>query len=399
MNFSIRLKFTMAHNTPANKTILLAGASVRALAHSCLRAGLTPWCMDCFADHDLLNRCNTICIHEGYPESILKALDLSPQGPLMFTGGLENHPRLLDNIQRIRPIAGIHGQSLQNLRHVPEWSSHLLSRGLRVPGYLEMAPDTGPDVRWLAKPYRGSGGRGIFRTQDSPPPGFFLQEFIPGQSRSASFCFHEHRWEFLGATLQIPPQPWLHSTGFQYSGNIGPIELKNQERQDLESIAESLAEFARPCGLLNLDYILSDDHAIPLEINPRYSASMELLELALGRSLIDEHLQGTGWGHLCHTLKQPPSRPGGVLGKAIYYARESFRFPDHLPEFKDSADLWAVPEFADIPASGQSISPGQPVLSLFAQGTSPDAVLSKLKEQSQKVELFLAGERAYPNPK
>src|SRR5262245_1733505 len=89
------------------QTIIIAGASARAAAFSALRAGLEPYCFDLFADADLAARCPVVRLDaDGYPHNLLKEIRKSPTGPWMYTGGLENHPRLVDAISRERELWG-----------------------------------------------------------------------------------------------------------------------------------------------------------------------------------------------------------------------------------------------------------------------------------------------------
>ena len=56
-------------------------------------------------------------------------------------------------------------------------------------------------------------------------------------------------------------------------------------------------------GWFGVDYILRDGIPWPVEINPRYTASLEIHELASGRSLLPEHR------HACEASTTPPARP------------------------------------------------------------------------------------------
>lgn len=380
----------MSHNTPIKKNIILIGASVRALAFSCLRAGLEPWCLDCFADYDLVEQCQAQLLKTGYPESALHLLAQAPMGPVLYTGGLENYPQFLEQVQELLPIAGITGASLKKCRDVADWSEFLGRKGLRVPKVLPSGVPPLKQLLWLAKPEKSGGGKGIFKSQTAAEPGYFLQEFIKGQSKSAIFCFGMEGPRLLGTSLQIPPQEWLHSTQFQYSGNIGPLEPCLKEKQELEQIAHHLTEYCQPKGLLNLDYILAGDRVVPLEINPRYSASMELIEYSTGQSLICQHLEASGWHHLA--THESPTLPQSMLllGKAIYYSPAPFKFPASFKGYSQKKDCWQIPEFADIPHPNQKIEANQPVLTIFGNGSTPDEVLANLEKQARDLEFFLA---------
>src|SRR5438105_75384 len=79
--------------------IIILGASARAAAFSAYRAGMQPWCADLFADADLARRfpVRKVPINE-YPHGLVDTLPDAPDGPVIYTGGLENCPGLLLHI-------------------------------------------------------------------------------------------------------------------------------------------------------------------------------------------------------------------------------------------------------------------------------------------------------------
>src|SRR4051812_33753816 len=86
--------------------LVLLGASVRAAASSALRAGLSPWGIDLFADADLCARCPAMRLGGRYPQGFLEAIENAPPGPWLYTGGLENHPFLVGQLADRRPLWG-----------------------------------------------------------------------------------------------------------------------------------------------------------------------------------------------------------------------------------------------------------------------------------------------------
>jgi predicted ATP-grasp superfamily ATP-dependent carboligase len=117
-------------------------------------------------------------------------------------------------------------------------------------------------------------------------------------------------------------------------------------------------------GLFGVDLIVSDGVPWTIEVNPRYTASVEVVELATGRALVAEHARAFG--------VEPPGRdvpPGprpGCVGKVVVYAKRSFAWPDWpLAIPWRLADPWALPRYADVPAAGTEFGPGDPVLTLI----------------------------------
>jgi predicted ATP-grasp superfamily ATP-dependent carboligase len=144
-------------------------------------------------------------------------------------------------------------------------------------------------------------------------------------------------------------------------------------------------------GLFGIDGVLSGDTFWPVEINPRYTASVEVLEYATG-------LQALAWHRRVFDFEAPepavlvaPLRTP-VVGKAILFARAELTFPLDGPWLRTLQNVGPVeemPEFADIPEAGQEIRPGQPVLTLFVRAGSVDACQVALRERAGDLDRWL----------
>jgi predicted ATP-grasp superfamily ATP-dependent carboligase len=121
-------------------------------------------------------------------------------------------------------------------------------------------------------------------------------------------------------------------------------------------------------GLFGVDLILdSRGRMHVLEINPRYTAAMELLELAHGHALLGENIEA---------LKtMADSVPTLIHGKAIVYARETVRVDDLYAWFNAAS-------IADVPQIGEVIPQGRPICTLLARGNSTDHVLAELHDMA-----------------
>jgi predicted ATP-grasp superfamily ATP-dependent carboligase len=149
----------------------------------------------------------------------------------------------------------------------------------------------------------------------------------------------------------------------------------------LELMGRVLAlEFAL-VGIFGVDYILSDDEPWPVEVNPRYTASVEVLELALRRSLLAEQLQTCNPERFASNRSRATSAPPArcVVGKAIAYASRDLVAPDIPIDEAWRDDAFAIPTVADIPWPETRIEAGQPVLTVFL--SAPDLASCEAKLQ------------------
>src|SRR6266481_3262332 len=97
------------------QSLIVLGASARAAAFSARRAGFQPYAIDLFADRDLAAICPAEKIRR-YPYDFLVSLAAAPRAPWIYTGGLENFPRLVDLLATLRPLLGNPGSVLRQVR-------------------------------------------------------------------------------------------------------------------------------------------------------------------------------------------------------------------------------------------------------------------------------------------
>jgi uncharacterized protein len=367
--------------------VILIGASVRAMAVSALRAGWTPWCADLFGDADLtrIAPVRKVSIAE-YPRGLIDALADAPPGPVIYGGGLENRPDLIERIDR--PLWGNPPDVLRAIRTPSRWTRCLQSARLACPALAESPPTLG---HWLLKPRRSAGGIGIlpYAGQAFNPRTHFLQERIDGRSASAVFLGQSDSAILLGVTEQLIGTAWLNAAGFHYAGSIGPLPLEPATATHWCALGTALTSEFHLRGLFGVDAMVRDGIPWPVEINPRYTASIDILERSSKISFMQAHRAAFEPGPATIT---PPTATA-IWGKAVLYARATIAFPARGPwdtALADGVDL-DVTQYADIPLAGEIIERGRPVLTLFARGESAPACLAKLREKAEDLDRQLWG--------
>jgi predicted ATP-grasp superfamily ATP-dependent carboligase len=383
---------------PNPSTVLIIGASTRAAAFAALRAQLRPWCVDLFNDADLKARCPTVALVPGaYPRGLVEVVRRGPPGPWMYTGGLENRPALVRELARLRPLWGNDSSSLAIVRSPRALCRLLRDAGLCCPALRTQPPDGASSFRWLRKPWAGAGGAGIRFWEGSqatrPRKRVYFQEYIEGDACSAAYLGDAHRARLLGVTRQLVGEPWLNAARFHYCGSIGPLRLPSGLRQAVVQLGDVLVKGAGLRGLFGVDFVLRDGVPWPVEVNPRYTASMEVLEysthlpaLALHRSVFDQSALAP--------VPAAETSAAGWVGKAVLFARDHLVFACDGPwqsTLRHPLPVEELPDFADIPRAGQRIKAGSPVLTLFARGASPADCLDALRQTAGDLDRRLFG--------
>lgn len=352
--------------------------------------------MDLFADEDLRARCPSMPLPGDYPKGFIPWIANELPGPWMYTGALENWPLLVGQMAKYRPLWGNDVEALLTCRNPLELQQLLEAAGLPVPRNDLMSLRLPYGVaRWIIKPVQSAGGAGVrmassLSGEPSSVP-TYMQEFIPGEPHAAVYIGVNKKARFLGLTRQLIGIPWLNSSGFHYCGSVGPVEPSARLSSHLEHLGNTLAAGCPLKGLFGVDGIIRDDVFWPVEVNPRYTASVEILEYATRLCALAHHRKAFD-----ATLPDAPAvvPTQEVLGKAILYAKTTFQFPDQGP-WRDVVEspcpIEEMPAYADIPPPGEEIDAGKPILTLFARGKSVDECTENLRLKSLELDERLFG--------
>lgn len=368
-----------------NEMVLILGASTRAAAQSAVRAGLRPVCADLFADQDLRAIAEVLPL-ERYPHDLPSAARRAPHCPWMYTGALENHPQTIEAISAERPLWGNQAEVIRGVRDPFLLSNAIEQAGLPTAGVRRAAERPTADGSWLLKPLRSAAGRGIAvwdaNAANSPTlrePHYF-QRRLAGRSISAVYV------AFSGGTVFMGISEQLIVDSFRYAGTIGPMSLAEEIEQQVRRTGEVVAGTFGLRGLFGCDFVVDGARAWLVEVNPRYTASVEVYEHAYGAALVDLHRRA------CEETADPAPgdfRARVVVGKSIVYAERDVRAPS-LSELITADN--AVPALADIPAPGTLIEIGHPICTVLASGNSQEECCESLQARVDRLRRELFGD-------
>jgi predicted ATP-grasp superfamily ATP-dependent carboligase len=365
-------------------TVLVAGFSARALARSALSAGFDVVALDGFGDRDLLERAPRpvahVLVQPFHPQAAARLGTSITADSLAYTSNFENHPAALGALQRGRTLWGNTPAVLRAVRSPERVAEVLRAAGLPVPRLCPDEPDSSRDA-WMVKPRRSGGGRGIrIWTPGEPARRHeYLQERIEGVPGSLVFLGDGRTALPLALTRQVVGDPRFGGWGYCYVGSLlasrrHPLfEVQESLFASAVAVAEALTAGFGLVGLNTVDFMARDGVAWPVEVNPRHSASVELIERELGTSLFPSHVEGvhgtaTGPGHDALGWAAVP-------GKAILYARRRLTMTG-------SDALLASDDAADVAADGTAIPAGAPVCTIFARADSGEACIAALAARS-----------------
>ena len=339
--------------------VLIAGVSTRALAESAARAGYAVTALDAFGDLDQHAGVRSLSLPRGFgvPFSAAAAATVARGlefDAVAYLSPFENHPSAVRQLADLAPLWGNSATALRRARD-PKALVDLL--GLSADGAS----------RWLLKPRASGGGRNIrwWKPGEPVPRGWHVQPYVEGVPGSIVFVAAAGRCVPLGLTRQLIGNENFGATEFRYCGSIfaGADDRQFARDASLFESAVGLAEVASEqlglVGVNGIDFVARDGVAHAIEINPRYSASMELSERVFGLSIFAAHAAACSHSMLPAFDLDHGRRQSHAFGKAIVFARRDVICGDTRPWVDD-------PTVRDVPHPGERIAAGRPVCTVFA---------------------------------
>lgn len=230
---------------------------------------------------------------------------------------------------------------------------------------------------FLKKPSAGGGGKNI-EIVNNPAEysadnrlqiadDFYLQEYIKGKSFSVQFAADGKKAKILSFCRQLSAVN--SKSAFKYGGNI----LVKPDKATIKKIAEAadlLVKNYSLKGINGFDYIQNENGLYFLELNPRYTAAVELLIPIFGRELFavyfKDQLKKEYLNHYLNTEFK-------LSGKVIYYAEEKIKIKHDLGRKFEQVYNRALNnkfknvevEIRDIPTAGEVFNQKDPVFTLI----------------------------------
>jgi predicted ATP-grasp superfamily ATP-dependent carboligase len=359
-----------------SEKLLILGASVRAAAQSATRAGFLPVGADLFADVDAA-RCGEVLCVEDYLQGFMHAATQWPEVPWMYTGALENYPAVIEQLSIGRKLWGNDAATVRRVRDIWRLRDVLKDAGLAFPESRPTADDIPRDGTWLRKAARSAGGLqvGIWDTQAARAQigPCYYQRRIEGQAVAGVFVANGSSAQMLGISTQ---QVQDAATGdYRYVGSSTVLKQYDEVAEPMQRIGAVLAAQFKLVGLFGVDAVFDGTTLWPIEVNPRYTASVEIHERAAGFHALELHRAGCVEGKLPERSYLSADMH---VAKTVYYAEHDLTITaafSHWAAALNAKKVW--PEIADIPAEGTTIRTGQPVTTLLVSGATAEEILEK----------------------
>jgi uncharacterized protein len=370
--------------------VLLAGVSTRGFAESAARAGYEVVAVDGFGDLDLRAAAAEVRVVRVGGRFSARAAAAAVRDvrcdAAVYEASFDNHPGAVRALAAHRTLWGNPPAVLARTRDPRRLARVVRDAGLPGPRVRFTRPPPGLPSGWIVKPRRSGGGEGVavWRRGTPLPRGSYFQERIIGVTGSIVFAADGRRAVPLGVSRILAGESAFGADGFRYCGNIlgsaGDPQFPADERllDRATLLAERVTRAFGLVGVNGVDFVARRGLPYAIEVNPRYTAAMELVERAYGLSLFDLHV-GACHGTLpAFDLAAARRRVAHAVGKAILYARRPTALGDTGPWLLDG-------DVRDISAAGTRFAPRDPICTIFARGRDAAACFAALARRAARL--------------
>ncbi len=358
--------------------ILVIGYSSRYIASAAARCGHEVYSIDAFCDVDLkqcTRQARSIVEYTGKGTQyitdedvldLIAEMGIKPEG-IVLGSGFEN----LDLKKLECPVFNNDSRTMASMSDKYQFAEKMQLLGIPHPATRELEKTGELDFPLMIKPKVSGGGvynllvfsetelsRAVETLKQQDPTlkteDLLAQEFIEGIPVSVSFLSAGDRSIAIAANEQLIGTEWLVSSPFAYCGNITP--LRSSWIKEMYLICETISNELSLAGSNGVDFILTENGPVVIELNPRFQGSLDCVEMATDIDLFDLHLK---------TFEDilPFARPKmkRYAIRAVMYAQRPYIVREHIPDRIDQG-------IADIPPQGTRIDRGDPILSILTKG-------------------------------
>lgn len=345
----------------ADGPILVVAVSARALAEAVVRAGRPVFAVDLFGDLDTRAAATAHAVVPGtldggpdLPAVTAAAADFeTAHGALagiVVGSGFEHRPEALAALARRWPLLGPPPEAVAAVKDPAQLAA--LCAQLAIP-HPEIAAVPPADLAgWLVKRRGATGGahvRAATAAEAAPAAGHYLQRRVHGRAISAAvLCTADGARLLAFAAAAFAPDG---DAPFRFGGLAGPVAVDAQLAAAIAGAAGRLAAAAGLVGLVGLDLVVDGEDWWLIEVNPRPTAALDVLDRGTP-PLLALHLSACAGG-------APPSwtAPATAAATALVLA------PHDAVAAEAAWPAWV----SDRPAAGAPLMAGAPVCTVRAE--------------------------------
>jgi predicted ATP-grasp superfamily ATP-dependent carboligase len=355
------------------KKVLVAGFATRHIAQSAFGAGYEVYAVDHFCDQDL----------SFYARDSMSFAELDE-----LPGAVEEicrryEPDILAVASGAEALSSriLCGTSPDRARRfLDKLETHRFFEEIGVPAPAILPEGVYPS---MVKPRSGSGGwrnRVVRNTEEREAwKSLFgdipvIIEGIAGGTPCSVCCLANGR---KAVAVAANRQVLRGGSGaeFGFCGSVTPF--RDGKEQELSAIAERIAAASGCIGTLGVDFV-SGDNITAIEVNPRFQATLDTVEMVTGLNLFSAHVAAC-----CGVLPERKPSCRLVAAREILFADKDLTVGRGLQRL--------YPVIADIPWPGSRFEEGQAVVSVYGWGATSEDAKVMLDKHIRTVSPYMEG--------
>jgi hypothetical protein len=383
--------------------ILIIGVNTRHIACSARQAGHIVFSLDSFGDIDLKSCCEKLLIldipdlYDFETDKVKSRLvplikSMLPVDAVVLGPGFEHEGNW------IREITESKVQLLNNSTHVfTNVSDKVLMaeklKSLNIPhpytvpmDLINIPDDWKKEYPVVIKPRCGAGGMKNIPVKDKHDlkltideikdykDQYLLQEYVSGIIASVSVISTGKKAMTVAVNKHLAGVKGLTEMPFAYCGNITPY--LGEYNEWMCRIAVDLALKMELVGSIGVDFIISDNRQVVLEVNPRIQGSIDTVELSTGLNIFQAHYNA--FNGILPEIEEAPNKYKCYSIRTIFFTPNEISISDDI--FNFLIQYFKQGKIADIPAKGTILHRNEPVVSFISDGNSKIEVIHKAQE-------------------
>jgi predicted ATP-grasp superfamily ATP-dependent carboligase len=353
--------------------VLVAGFATRHIAQSAHAAGYEVYAVDHFCDQDLgfyTREARPFAELSDLEGAVVEMCERHSPDFIVAASGAE--------ALATRDLCGTPKEKVG--RFLDKLSTHQFFEETGIPTPVLLGPGNYPA---MLKPRNGSGGWRNAIVHDAAEFSRWMENYgdLPSLSEEvvhgvpSSVCCLATGSSAMAVAANRQMLRGVGDAAFGFSGSVTPF--RGDALPMMVRYAEHIAAESGCIGTIGIDFVAGDRiHAI--EVNPRFQATLDTIEIATGRNLFAAHVEACR-GNL------PSGTPvcRQVAARTILFAERDMLVGPNLVRFS--------PLIADIPWPGTAFEEGQAVVSVYGWGAGEGEAMGMLDKHIRAVQQYMGG--------
>ena len=339
------------------ETVIVIGYETSYLEYKIKSLGYNVFPINYFSKKNLWKNLNITNL-----EKISRDLKKSSKKISMIYGsGLENRPELYSYLEKNFINKGNKLNLLYKCGYIYNFRKEVIDSGLKIPKLFRNNKNINKS-KCIYKPKNSCGGYDI-KYSNPNNSRYYIQEYIPGDTFSISFfVYNNQQFKFLGFNKQFflkdyDTHPFVHAG----AGSLRNIKFSRKIQSSIKMLSYKLGLI----GFNSIDFKIYNNMIFILDINPRITSTFKIYNDLHKNKLLKYQLLSDISFHLKDKLNKN-------YGFIHIFPKKEMRY---------KADKFVLKDIINKPKSGEYISHGDPMFTIYTYEKNYKKLIEKLRKK------------------